>query len=490
MQGSAYNAAMKVNAADTIIEVGGIKIGPSLTRQQAEKLYELGQEAVVFVLTTQAKMIAQQMADSAQSPAAPSSAKPVYKKENKLKKKRGKKIGAKKGHVGSRRAKPVHIDRRQEHSLKICPHCGNENLSQRTKKRTRIIIDIPESFNVETVEHTIVRSWCPECKRIVEPKVPEALEKCTFGNRILAFSSWLHYGLGSTLSQIVETFNYHLQTPISEGGLVEMWHRLAKILTPWYEQLKKDALSSAVLHGDETGWRVNGRTHWLWCFGNSDVTYYMIDRSRGSPAINEFFQEFFDGVLITDFWAAYNAVCCADRQMCLVHLLGELKKVVMYKDSSGDWAAFSKKLKRLVQDAVRLWKRREEFDEVVYASRRKRIELRLRELIAAQWDNSEAKRLRKRLDKYEDYLFTFLNKPYVPFDNNHAERSIRPAVIMRKNSYTNRSDKGARTQSTLMSILRTLKQRNANPISTIAEALRKYIQTGNIPMLPPRKHGT
>jgi len=41
-----------------------------------------------------------------------------------------------------------------------------------------------------------------------------------------------------------------------------------------------------------------------------------------------------------------------------------------------------------------------------------------------------------------------------------------------------------------MSILRTLKQRNANPISTIAEALRKYIQTGNIPMLPPRKHGT
>ena len=106
--------------------------------------------------------------------------------------------------------------------------------------------------------------------------MPDALEKCTFGNRILAFSSWLHYGLGSTLSQIVETFNYHLQMPISEGGLVEMWHRLAKILTPWYEQLKKDALSSAVLHCDETGWRINGRTHWLWCFGNSDVTTYGI----------------------------------------------------------------------------------------------------------------------------------------------------------------------------------------------------------------------
>ena len=477
---------MKLTAADTIIEIGGVKIGPSLTKRQAEKLYQLGQEVVVFVLTTQAKMIAQQMANSAQSPAAPSSAKPVYKTDNKPRNKRGKKIGAQKGHVACRRPKPVDIDRRHEHNLQSCPHCGNENLSQRTKKRTRIIIDIPEGFNVETVEHTINRTWCPECKRIVEPKVPDALEKCTFGNRILAFSSWLHYGLGSTVSQIVETFNYHLQMPISQGGLVEMWHRLAKILTPWYEQLKKDALSSAVLHGDETGWRVNGRTHWLWCFGNCDVTYYMVDRSRGSPAIHEFFQEFFDGVLITDFWAAYNVARCADRQMCLVHLLGELKKVAMYKDSSGDWAAFSKKLKRLVRDSIRLWKRREQLDRQLYARRRELIELRLRQLIEAQWDNSQAERLRKRLDRYEDYLFTFLDKPYVPFDSSHAERSIRPAVIMRKNSYSNRSDKGARTQSTLMSIFRTLKQRNANPISTIAQALRQYTQTGNVPPLPPK----
>ncbi len=106
----------------------------------------------------------------------------------------------------------------------------------------------------------------------------------------------------------------------------------------------------------------------------------MINRSRGSPALDEFFQEYFDGVLITDFWAAYNSVCCADRQMCLVHLLGELKKVAMYKDSSGDWAAFSKKLKRLVHDSIRLWKRRQEFDQESYTSRRKQIELRLRKL--------------------------------------------------------------------------------------------------------------
>jgi hypothetical protein len=140
---------MQVTAADTIIEVGGIKIGPSLTKLQAEKLYKLGQEIVVFVLLTQAKMIARRIANSPQSPSAPSSAKAIYAKGNKSKSKRGKKIGAKKGHVGSRRPKPVEIDRRQEHNLQVCPHCGNGDLSQRARKRTRIVIDIPEGFTVE-----------------------------------------------------------------------------------------------------------------------------------------------------------------------------------------------------------------------------------------------------------------------------------------------------------------------------------------------------
>jgi hypothetical protein len=48
---------MKVNAAETVIEVGGIKIGPGLTNERAEKPYELGREIIVFVLMTQANLI-------------------------------------------------------------------------------------------------------------------------------------------------------------------------------------------------------------------------------------------------------------------------------------------------------------------------------------------------------------------------------------------------------------------------------------------------
>ncbi len=72
----------------------------------------------------------------------------------------------------------------------------------------------------------------------------------------------------------------------------------------------------------------------------------------------------------------------------------------------------------------------------------------------------------------------------MPADNNHAERQIRPAVIIRKNSQSNRSDEGAAAQTILMSIYRTLRLRSLNPTGTIAHALRTYLTSGQLPPLP------
>ena len=74
-----------------------------------------------------------------------------------------------------------------------------------------------------------------------------------------------------------------------------MWRRLAQILGYWYEEIQQEALDSAVLNADETGWRVNGKTHWLWCFATNELSYFMINRSRGSPALMEFFLQEFAG---------------------------------------------------------------------------------------------------------------------------------------------------------------------------------------------------
>ena len=202
---------------------------------------------------------------------------------------------------------PARIDRKREHRLPCCPDCQGR-LKRCASMRPRFIEDIPEGITPIVTEHTIRRDWCPRCKKLVEPKVPDALPGATLGNRTAVMTGWMHYGLGNTISQIVNVFNYHLQMKLTRGGLVNLWRRLQDALFPWYEQIQAEALKSAVLHADETSWRVSGKTHWLWAFANHDLTYYMIDRSRGEPALLRFFIEEFDGTLVSDFWGAYNAV--------------------------------------------------------------------------------------------------------------------------------------------------------------------------------------
>ena len=285
--------------------------GP-LTEEQARRIVAQGSEVAVFALLELSKRLAEQQAKTAaeshQTPSTPSGMKPPYRKPPG--KSRKKRAGAKKGHAGSRREKPQRIDWQTEHRADNCPNCGGP-LKRCAETRLRYTEDIPD-VQPEVTEHTIHRDWCPQCKKKVEPPVVDALPGAQVGNRVLVLSAWLHYALGNTLSQILEVFNFHLQFKMTEGGLIAMWYRLQAILFDWYEAIQCEALKSAVLHADETGWRVNGKTNWLWCFCTRDLTYYMIDRSRGSPALEKFFIEEFSGTLVSDFWGAYNAVCCAN----------------------------------------------------------------------------------------------------------------------------------------------------------------------------------
>jgi transposase len=461
-----------------------ISLGAALTEEQARQIFSQGEEAVIFALLALAKQLADEKAasaaDSHQTPSTPSGMKPPYTKPPS--KGRKKKPGRKKGHSGTRRKTPDHVDWEMDHQADCCPECGGP-LNRCNETRKRYTEDIPD-IEPEVTEHTIHRDWCPKCKKKVEPTVSEAMPGSTLGNRVLVLSAWLHYALGNTLSQIVEVFNFHLQIKVSEGGLVQMWYRLQAILFTWYGQIQQEALNSAVLFADETSWRVIGKTHWLWCFATQDATYYLIDRSRGSPALMKFFIQEFDGTLVSDFWGAYNAVVCAFRQKCLAHLFRELEHTEKYKSPGKDWPEFAKKLRRLLGDAIRLWRRQEELSAETYASRRDRIHRRLAELIDTPWKDANAKRLIKRFRRHQDELFTFLDQEGVPFDNNHAERTIRPAVIIRKNSHGNRSQQGADCQAVLMSVFRTLKQRGLDPIRTVTAALAEYLTTGQLPPLP------
>ena len=92
----------------------------------------------------------------------------------------------------------------------------------------------------------------------------------------------------------------------------------------------------------------------------------------------------------------------------------------------------------------------------------------------------------KRLQKYGEELLTFVEFEGVPSSNNHAEREVRPAVLMRKASYGSQSETGAWTRAVLMTVCRTLKKRGLDSLRVIVDALRTYAATNALPPLPEK----
>lgn len=470
-----------------------------LTEAMARRMHALGAEATVaIVLAINARMA--HLGGVALGPHTPSGAIPPYAKGNRSKGRRSGKPGARDGHEGHRRPAPITIDRREEvGEVAVCPECHGPVLPARPgRRRTRTIEDIPQDLKVEAVEYNLPRQWCPCCRKHVEPGVAAAMPNATLGNGVVALTTVMHYGLGLTIDQTREVFASHLRTPLSAGGLVDLWRRAGAVFLPWYEEIGGQAKASATLHADETGWRVNGDTHWLWCFCNHANCYYLIDESRGSDALRKFFTESFKGVLMSDFWGPYQSVLLSsgenggpggERQCCLAHLLRELDHVdadaLPHKgpDRAAQWSAFVKTLRRLLRDGIRLRKRKG-FTPRKHASRITLIDKRLVTLAEGAYDDPDAKRLAARLSRHRDEVFTFLDRPEADWNNNFAERQIRPAVILRKNSQCNRSQRGAATQAVLMSVHRTLKLRGLDPRAEIEKALRACSTTGLLPPLP------
>jgi hypothetical protein len=61
-------------------------------------------------------------------------------------------------------------------------------------------------------EPVIHHGWCPHCKKRVKPMIADALPGARVNHRTLVLSAWLHYGLGNSLSPIVEVFHQRQAT--------------------------------------------------------------------------------------------------------------------------------------------------------------------------------------------------------------------------------------------------------------------------------------
>jgi hypothetical protein len=407
------------------------------------------------------------------SPTTPSGMTPVYLKAA-ASPKRKKRPGRKRGHAGVGRRRAVQVDQVQEHTLTHCPHCQTP-VQEPIQQYQRTIEDIPPLEKPQVTQHVVRGYWCSGCRKIVYPPVTAALPHAVIGLRLVVFTAWLHYLVGVSVDHIVRLLSVMCSFPISAGGLTHAWKNLALLVEARYDQIGREIAQSAVLHADETGWRLNGRTHWLWCFSNRILCYYLITPGRGSPVIRQVLGELFSGILVCDFWGAYNKISALAKQRCFFHLFTELVKVDKSNRSLA-WKAFRKTLTRLLKDAVRLSEKKSHQDPVLVARLRQKLQARLGRLLETDTQDRDVRRLLKRLKRHQNELLTFLDYENVSPYNNHAEQQMRKPVLTRKVSQQNRSELGAKTQAILMTLFRSAELQGENPLETVRSLAESFIQ--------------
>jgi hypothetical protein len=240
-----------------------------------------------------------------------------------------------------------------------------------------------------------------------------------------------------------------------------------------YGELREAVKEQAVIHTDDTGWRVGGAPAYLMAFVNQALSVYQIRPRHRNEEVRELIPADFAGVMICDRGPSYDARELEDvaQQKCLSHLIRNAKAVEESK--IGRARQFSRKLKELLQQALALSARKNELDASDYGIKADQLKdeltFHLRDRVLSDADNQ---RLLDGVGAQHDRarVLPFLTENGVEPTNNRAERDLRPAVIARKVSHCSRNDRGARTFEAFTSVLQTI--RKTNPIGIVAALIK------------------
>ena len=201
------------------------------------------------------------------------------------------------------RMAPTH---RVEHALEACPECGT-HLVGGWVQRSREVIEIPV-VPVQVTEHVVVARICPVCERRQTPKVElngVAVGRQRWGVNLVS----LMVTLREEGRLPLRTIQWYLQTVhqlhVSVGGIVRVLHGAAQQAQEAVAEVLERIRASPVVHADETGWRQDGANGYVWTFSTPTERYFL-RRGRHKGVVDEVLDESFSGVLVSDFYAAYN----------------------------------------------------------------------------------------------------------------------------------------------------------------------------------------
>src|SRR3954468_5864722 len=357
-------------------------------------------------------------------------------------------------------------DQRVVAKAAACAHCraalgeADQRLHARYDK-----IELPPVRPVVTrVER--YRGHCPCCGGTTLAPVPEGLEESSpFGPSVLALALYLRFTHAISYRRLTRLFLHLFALRVSEGALDGMFRRAKRRFDDEAAAILARLRRARVVCSDETTVRVDGRTCWDWVFRNDEVVIHVIRPSRGRAVVAEVLGGHRPDVWVSDLYGAQRGH--ADLwQVCLAHQLRDLR----YAVEAGD-TVFAPRLKARLLRAVVLARRRHGLKASTRREYRLRLERELDRVLAMQPIHRHGQRLRRRYLAVRDSLFTFLEHPDAPPDNNGSERDLRPMVVYRKVTGGFRSAWGPDLCAAVASVVGTAARRGVDAYHAIHAVL-------------------
>ena len=373
-----------------------------------------------------------------------------------LRVKSGKKSGGQPGHNGATLLRSENkADVTIIHAASYCGSCGHDlSTVDAVEEYMRQLIDVPCPKYIVT-NHITCKKVCP-CGHCNHGSFPVNINSSvSYGPGVealvinLSTRQYLPY---NRLSILIRDL-YGIQ--ISEGTIANILERFGRKAASVYERIRQQIFKAEVVGSDETSANVNGSKHWLHTYQSVQWTFIGYHPSRGAIARDTFYPHGLpNAILVTDCLAMQLATETREHQVCLSHLLRELK--AMQEDYPKQ--VWPTQITALFKKAMELKKEDYTLQQVEQIRRKFRKLLRIDQSHAP----GKIEPFWKRLLKHDDKIFTFLYHDNVPSDNNGSERAIRNIKVKQKVSGQFKTPKGAQQYAENRSIIDTANKQGKN----------------------------
>lgn len=351
-----------------------------------------------------------------------------------------------------------------------CPCCGGELRYERTDEAT--VTDMPEQAQPEVKTYAVEVRRCERCGQPVRGEHPDVAPDQygatahRVGPRVKAAAHAVHYGMGVPVRQVPAILREFTGVTVTQSALTQdALKKATGVIGHAYQKLRAEVALAPVVYTDDTGWPIDGEGAFLMAFDTDQATVFQIRDQHRNEEVRELVPATYAGVMVTDRGPSYEAeeLSNVDQQKCLDHLKDNINEVLETK--TGRARSFGLKLKGILQDARQLWRDQragtaENFPARV-ADFEQELTHHLRPRLLRDEDNQ---RLLDGIGEQHDKgrVLRFLHNPAIEPTNNRGERSLRPAVIVRKLSYGSKNVRGAAAFSAFTSVIQTAVKRGAS----------------------------